>query len=340
MHMTKPGGVTPSNARDTLRATAFRRYIEMQHRPLGALAFFVVMLLIFGIANPRVFLNPAIYSAVFVSMPLLVILAVSLVFVVASGETDLSFGSVVGMGGWVFALVVKAGWGPVAGFFLAIMMGTFCGLLNGWLVTRMRLSSLVSTLGMNFLLRGLINIGNQGFGTPLNSVTDSFFANLLVGKLYGIPMQMMWGIVFVVVAWVLFNRHRFGAQVCCVGDNPDSAKEMGINVGRVKVTAFVFVGVASAIVGVMSGLINTTFYPTAGDGYLLLVLAAVFVGGTPTWGGVGTIAGTAIGAMVMSFIETGVVAAGLTGFYTQFFFGLIMILSLISHRFNSSRSRY
>ncbi len=296
------------------------------------------MLAIFLAANPTVFTNPAIYAAVFVSMPLLIMLAVSLVFVVVSGEIDLSFGSVVGMGGWAFAWVVKQGWGPILGLVLAVLVGVCCGLLNGWLVTRVRLSSLVSTLGMNFLLRGLINIGNQGFGTPLNSVTDTTFGNLFVGKFLGVPMQMYWGLLVVVLAWFLFNRHRFGAQVCCVGDNPDSAREMGINVARVKSIAFVITGVISAIVGVLSGLVNTTFYPTAGDGYLLLVLAAVFVGGTPTWGGVGTIVGAAIGAAVMSFIETGVIAAGLTGFYTQFFFGLIMILSIVSHRFNRSKS--
>ena len=321
------------------RRGVLARTVDAQRRPLGALVFFLVMMAVFFAANPRVFMNPAIYAAVFVSMPLLAILAVSLVFVVVSGEIDLSFGSVVGMGGWTFAVVVKAGWGPLAAFGFALAVGAVCGIVNGWLVTRLKLSSLVSTLGMNFLLRGLINIGNQGFGTPLNAVTDSTFSTILVGSFHGVPMQVLWGIVFVAVAWGLFNRHRFGAQVCCVGDNEDSAREMGINVARVKGAAFVLVGIAAAIVGVMSGLINTTFYPTAGDGYLLLVLAAVFVGGTPTWGGTGTIVGAAIGAAVMSFIETGVVAARLTGFYTQFFFGLIMILSIVSHRFNRSKSR-
>jgi simple sugar transport system permease protein len=93
------------------------------------------------------------------------------------------------------------------------------------------------------------------------------------------------------------------------------------------------VGLAASLVGVISGLVNMTYYPTSGDGYLLPVLSAVFVGGIPTWGGVGTIVGAVIGATTVGFIETGVIAAGLTGFYTMFFYGLIIILSLISHRF-------
>jgi len=115
---------------------------------------------------------------------------------------------------------------------------------------------------------------------------------------------------------------------------------MGINVERTKVAAFILVGLCAAVAGVWTNLINQTFYPTTGDGYLLQVLAAVFVGGTPTWGGVGTIAGAFIGACTIGFIETGVVACGLTGFFTQFFYGLIIILSLTGHRFNKGRTKF
>ena len=102
---------------------------------------------------------------------------------------------------------------------------------------------------------------------------------------------------------------------------------------------FVFVGIGAAIDGTFSTMINFTWWPTTGDGYLLLVLASVFVGGMPTWGGVGTVIGGAIGALTVSFIQTGVVAAGLSGFYVQFFNGLIIILSLLGHKWNQARYR-
>ena len=114
---------------------------------------------------------------------------------------------------------------------------------------------------------------------------------------------------------------------------------MGIDVKWVKVKVFVFVGIGAAIGGTFSTMINFTWWPTAGDGYLLPVLASVFVGGTPTWGGVGTVIGGAIGAVTVSFIQTGVVAAGFSGFYVQFFNGLIIILSLLGHRWNQARYR-
>ena len=110
-----------------------------------------------------------------------------------------------------------------------------------------------------------------------------------------------------------------------VGDNPNSAQQMGIDVKRVRVKVFVFVGMGAAIGGIFSTMINSTWWPTAGDGYLLQVLASVFVGGTPSWGGIGTVVGGAIGALTVSFIQIGVVAAGLSGFYVQFFNGLIIM---------------
>ena len=114
---------------------------------------------------------------------------------------------------------------------------------------------------------------------------------------------------------------------------------MGINVKRVRVKTFVFMGLGAALAGIFSTMINFTWWPTSGDGYLLPVLASVFVGGTPTWGGIGTVAGGAIGALTVSFIQTGVVGAGLSGFYVQFFNGLIIILSLLGHRWNQVRYR-
>jgi simple sugar transport system permease protein len=265
---------------------------------------------------------------------------VPLVFIVTAGEIDLSFPSVVGICAWAFAAGTRANWNPWLCVVAALLVGVLSGFVNGLLVTRVRLSSLVATLGMNFLLRGMIHIGNQGYGISVTQLRDTPFSNFFIGDINGFPVQMIWGILFAVIGWLLFSRHRFGAQIAISGDNQDSAKEMGINVERVKTMAYVYMGIAAAVAGVFSTLINSTFYPTTGEGYLLPVLAAVFVGGTPTWGGVGTVVGGVIGAFIVGFIETGIIAAGLTGYYTQFFYGLIIILSLISHRFNQGRYRY
>ncbi|MFI0845933.1 ABC transporter permease [Mesorhizobium sp. IMUNJ 23232] len=306
---------------------------------LGTLAVFIVMMVIFTIANPTVFTTWYLYSSVLTTLPVALFVVVPLVFVVTSGEIDLSFPATMGFASWVFALVVQAGYDPFLGIIAAIVTGTVLGFLVGSLVVYAGLSSLIATLGMNFLLRGLIQIINEGRSTALTSLNESWAYTIFSSQVWGIPVQIFWALAFVILGALLFNRHRFGAQVKVVGDNPDSAQQMGIDVKRVRVKVFVFVGIGAAIAGTFSTMINFTWWPTSGDGYLLPVLASVFVGGTPTWGGVGTVLGGAIGAVTVSFIQTGVVAAGLSGFYVQFFNGLIIILSLLGHRWNQARYR-
>ena len=173
----------------------------------------------------------------------------------------------------------------------------------------------------------------------MSQLRESWAYKIFSSQVYGIPVTDLLGNRLRRLLRLLYNRHRFGAQVHIVGDNPDSAKQMGIDVKRVRVKTFVFVGIGAALAGIFSTMINFTWWPTAGDGYLLPVLASVFVGGTPTWGGVGTVFGGAIGALTVAFIQTGIVGAGLSGFYVQFFNGLIIILSLLGHRWNQIRYR-
>lgn len=320
-----------------LRAVALT-WFDRNRGFVSSLAFFILLILVFIITSPGVFLQSAAYNAVFVSLPIYIMLTVALVFVVVCGEIDLAFPSTVGMSAYVFSGAVSSGWNPFLGLFLAILMGLAIGLINGILVTYVKLSSLVATLGVQFLLAGIIDVLSNGTGITMDSISNTGFYNLFVGSIGSFPAQMLWGIAFAVLALYLFNWHRFGARVCCVGDNPQAAANMGIDARRVKIGAFMFVGFASAIAGVLAVLINTSFYTTTGQGYLLLIIAAVFIGGTPTWGGVGTIAGAICGAFTVGFIQTGLIAAGLTGFWTNVFYGLVIILSLVLHRFNRSRS--
>jgi simple sugar transport system permease protein len=297
------------------------------------------MFVVFAIASPGVFLKPQIYSAIFVSVPISMILAVSLVFVIVAGEIDLSFPSVVGVAAMVFTIVVTSGINPWLAFVAALISGVVCGLINGLLIAHLGLASLVATLGMNFLWRGFIQIVRQGNGAPLTFLANADIHTLMVGHIGSLPVQLIWGLAFAAIGVILFTRHRFGSQVCCVGDNIEAAREMGINVRRVKMLAFAYVGLASGLAGVLSILVNNNFFPTVGDGYLLGVLAAVFVGGTPTWGGVGTVAGSVVGSLTVGSIETGIVAAGLTGYFTQFFDGVVIVLSLVTHRVTRPRTR-
>ena len=319
--------------------SAWRRFLRDNRPAIGSLVVFIVMLAAFFIGNPAVFAQWSIYRAVLTGLPVVLFVVVPLVFIVTVGEIDLSFPATMGMAGWAFSLVVQAGYDPFLGIVAAVITGLVLGACVGWLVVYANLSSLIATLGMNFMLRGLIMIQTQGRSMALVTLPQSTAYQIFSGDIFGIPAQFLWAIVFIIICAFLYNRHRFGARVHVVGDNPDAAQQMGIDVKTVRMQSYVFVGLGAAFAGVFGVLINFTWYPTAGDGYLLPALASVFVGGTAPWGGVGTIIGSAIGSLTVSFIQTGVVGVGLSGFYVQFFYGLIIILSLLGHRWNQIRYR-
>jgi simple sugar transport system permease protein len=314
-------------------------YLTSHREFLSSLVFFLLMIAIFAAISPGIWFTSGIYTAVAVSLPTLMIVAVAVVFVVASGEIDLSFASIVTLTGMVFAYASTGGIDPYAAAVLAILAGTGVGLLNGILVAYVGLSSLVATLGMSYLWAGLVNIISNGTGKPLYDVQGASLATVLVGEVGSIPVQLFWGVGFGIVAIVLFTRHKLGAYARFAGDNINAAREMGVNVGLTKLASFGLVGLASGLVGVMISLINVNFYPNAGEGLLLPVLAAVFVGGTPMFGGVGTVAGALVGSMTISFINVGIVTSGFAGFYTDFLYGVVIVLSLVVHRLTGMQRR-
>ncbi len=316
-----------------------RRFVGNNRASIGTLIVFVLMMGLFLFGNPKVFSDWRIYNSVLTTLPVALFLVVPLVFIVTVGEIDLSFPAVMGFACWIFALGIQNGYDPFLSAAAGVIVGMGLGVAIGVVVVYGGLSSLVATLGLSYLLRGAILIATGGKSVPLLNLRETTFYQVFAGSISGFPVQMLWATIFVAGSIVIYNRHRFGVRVKCVGDNPDSAAQMGINTRHIRVGTFIFMGLGAALAGIFSTMINFTWWPTAGEAYLLPSLAAVFVGGTPTWGGVGTVLGGAIGGLTVSFIQVGIVSAGLDGFYVQFFNGLIIILSLIGHRWNQIRYR-
>ena len=313
--------------------------IPERFRPvLGAFMFFVLMMVIFIAAAPEVFLTVGIYTAIFLSLPLFAIMGLSLVFVTAACEIDLAFPSIIPLAGLAFAWTLQqTNFNFALAALFCIAVGLACGLLNGYLVTKLGLSSLITTLGMNFALIGLTNVLNNGEVRTFSELNDSAVRSILVGSFGPIPAQMFWLAGIALVLGMLFHRHKFGLHVRVAGDNPEAGRAMGVNIERTKILCFVLVGLCAAIVGILGIYLNSTYFSTMGEGYLLPTLAAVFVGGTPVTGGKGTIGGLVIGAATVVFIQTGVVATGLDGYWTSLGFGVVIVLSLLGHRKFSGR---
>jgi len=130
------------------------------------------------------------------------------------------------------------------------------------------------------------------------------------------------------VLWFILNRHRFGENILFIGDNMQVAQVMGVNVARMKIKLFTLMGGLSAFAAVLLTLEMTTYWTTQGSGYLLIVMASVFIGGTSIFGGEGTIIGTLFGSFIVGSIEAGIVASGLGGFWTRLIDGLVLIIAV------------
>ncbi len=307
------------------RPSLWRRYVSQ----MGIVGVGLVMWLAFVIAAPAVFMNWNIYIAFAQTTPQFGIIAIALTFVVITGEIDLSFPSIMALGTSVFVLLAPAGvpW-PIA-MAAAFATGAFCGWINGTLVSWLNIPSLVITIGTSFLFRGLELVLMSGTGVPLTAADYPALHLIFRSMPFGIPIQTIWMVLFLILAWVLLNRTRFGAHVFLVGDNPTSARLMGINAVSVKTRAFMLVGLAATFSGLMTSVYGYYFWPTLGEGFLLNTIASVFLGGTSVFGGTGSVAGTFFAAFIIGAINAGIVSAGINAFYTQLAFGLVIVVSVV-----------
>ena len=322
-----------------MKKNSFKNIFSENSRALSSFGYFLLLMAIFIIGAPEVMMKINLHRSVFTMLPIIIFMVIPLVFVVTAGEIDLSFASTFGLAAWVFALLMKLGLDPLLCIFVGLISGIFVGMLMGCLVVFGRISSLVASLGALFLIRGFLFVVSDSKSITVIEIRDHWIYEVLVGQFYGFPLQIFWATLFVIFSYFLYNKHVFGVQIHHVGDNPDSAAAMGINVNWVRIGAFMYVGFGAALAGIFSTLVNFTWWPTQGFGFLLLALAAVFVGGTPTWGGVGTIIGAVFGVGVIAYMEVGVVAIGMSGVWRQFFNGLIIILAILGHRFHGTRIR-
>jgi simple sugar transport system permease protein len=295
----------------------------------------IFLLFLFG--SPQTFTRFDMYYSFMSTIPFSGIMALAITFVIITGEMDLSFPSIMGYAAWVFSKLVNVfiehGMDPNLTILIAtlgcFLTGLAAGALNGILVNKVRIPSLVATIGTMFFWRGMVNVCGQGFGLTLVPVNETVLFKAFVGRLGGlIPAQAIWMLLLTAGFWVVLRRHRFGSHVLLVGDNVESARMMGVRVERVKMIVFMQMGLFAALAGIMASLEVTYLWPSLGEGYLLRTLASVFVGGTSVFGGVGTIFGTFIGSIIIGSLEGGIVAIGLTGFWTQLIYGLIIVVSL------------
>jgi simple sugar transport system permease protein len=308
------------------------RFLRTNATQLGILVVFFGLWGLFIVSAPRTFLSPQIYLAFMSTIPFFAITAMPLTMLVITGEIDLSFPSIMALGTVLFIFVFNATGSMVLALLAGLVTGAAAGLMNGAFVVGLGIPSLVVTIGTQYLWRGAVLLLVSGKGFTLVAARETFLYKALVGKIAEyLPMQMVWLVIITIATWVFLNRHRIGAHIYLIGDNEKTSRLMGVGVDRTKLLVFALVGIAAAFAGILASLHVSYFWPSLGEGYLLKTLASVFLGGTSVFGGTGTVLGTFIGAFIIGAIEAAIVAIGLTGFWTQFIYGLIIILSVSMH---------
>jgi ribose transport system permease protein len=290
---------------------------------LGVLVATIVLVLVIGAFYPR-FLQFDQLMAILNQATYIGILACGMAFLLAMRELDLSVGSIYALTALACAEFFDAGLNSWLAALLALVAGGVLGLFNALLIQYFGLPSIVATLATLAMYRGLtlaLSDGTQVLGPPV----DDSFSRLISADVGGVPVT---GIVLVVVAAVLtvvLRATPFGYRVRSIGSNPDAARFSGIPVNRVRLQAFVLIGVLGGLAGVLTIGYLGAADPNTGTGYELQAIAAAVIGGTSLAGGRATIVGSALGAILL-----GVVASGLAYFsvpinWNQFALGAVIL---------------
>jgi simple sugar transport system permease protein len=287
----------------------------------------LVLYLVLTIAAPTVFTRPLIYISFLETVPPTLIAALGLTLVITAGEIDLSFPAVVSLSGFALSWGWKTfdpAYGAWIGILLALSAGALVGYINGLMVARIGVPSIMATLAANFFWYGISILLAGGLQVTLKGSQDNFVHELFVGRLFGtVPLQAFWSLALAVLLWFILNRHKFGEGIMFIGDNANVARVMGVNVEATRIKLFTLQGAIAAFSGIIVTLDIGVFYPDQGN-FLLPAMASVFIGGTSIAGGSGSIFGTVFGAYIIGSLAAGVVATTISGYWVQVVEGGVM----------------
>ncbi|WP_380058136.1 ABC transporter permease [Falsihalocynthiibacter sp. SS001] len=304
---------------------------------LSAVITLVLLVVVFS------FMSPAFFSVnngltILLQTAVIGLLAIGMTLVIITGGIDLSVGSVLALSGVVAGLVIKAGMPVVPAMALGIVTGGLCGFVNGLVITKMRITPFVATLGMMMIARGValqltgaapISRLGEAFGKLGNG---SFFrvvemqANGFPKVIFpGIPYPAVLLLVMALLGGYLLQRRQIGRHIFSVGSNEEAARLSGVNVARTKIWAYSASGALAGLAGMVLMSRLVTVQPNEGVMYELDAIAASVIGGASLMGGVGSISGSMIGAFIIGVLRNGLNMAGTSAFIQQIIIGIVVI---------------
>lgn len=282
-------------------------------------AIFAVTLSSQGFLNPNNLLNIVRQSA------MIAVMAVAMTFVLAAGEIDLSVGSLAGFSSVVTAMTIRAA-GMPAGVAAGFATGAAVGFFNGLITTRIGIPSFLTTLAMMGISTGLSMWVSNTAAIPIINRTYAFIFG--GGNLGPVPILLLWTLLFGVVGHLVLKKTTFGRRVLATGGNEIAARYSGINTRSIKLRVLMISSMTAAIAGMLyAGRLETGRYQF-GQGDELSVIAAAVLGGNSLFGGVGTVAGAIVGALMIGLINNGLILMGLEYSQQLIARGAIIILAV------------
>jgi putative xylitol transport system permease protein len=293
----------------------------------GIIIAFILLCVALTFLN-KYFLTPENITNILLQTSINGILAMGMTLVILTGGIDLSVGSVLAFASIVAATFVSGDnpQSPLVALLVGIVTGAVLGLINGCVIAYLKIPPFVATLGMLSVARGLTYAYTGGM--PVPNLSESFL-NLGEGSVLGLPLPILIFVLIFVILWVVLNHTSYGRTVYAVGGNVKSARTAGIRTRRVTASVYVIAGLLAGLGGLILTARTSSALPQAGVSYELDAIAAVVIGGTSLSGGVGSITGTLLGALIIGTINNGLDLLGVSSAYQQIVKGCIIVVAVL-----------
>jgi L-arabinose transport system permease protein len=295
---------------------------------LGPLLALVVLVVLLGLAVPD-FLSVRNAQGLLLSVTLVGTIAATMMLVLAMKEVDLSVGSTVALAGVLAAVTMGATGSVVLGVLAGLAGGTAVGVANGVLVAGFKVNSLIVTLAMMEIVRGLAFLasGGESVAIPL----QQFYA-LGSGGMLGVGWPVWVMLASFAIFGVVLNRTVFGRNVLAIGGNAEAARLAGVPITRVRITVFALQGLVAGLAGIILAARITSGQPNTSIGLELAVISACVLGGVSLSGGVATIAGVIVGVLIMGAAQNALNLLNVPTFYQYVVRGGILLVAVVADR--------
>lgn len=307
-----------------------KKFFSSNIREIGLIFVIIIISVFVQYRSGGHFLTFENISDMITETAVLAILSVGMMMVIITGGIDLSIGAVMALAGMVGTTFLKHNIdaNPLTIIIIAIGVGTACGLVTGFLVSRLRILPIIATLGMMNIYRGTTYLVSSG-GWVLQKDMSIAFMSVATGKIFGINNLIWIAIIVYIIGYFFLNYNRIGRRIFAVGNSPESAIVSGINNKRILTLVYTVMGAIAGLAGILYVCKYAAAQGETATGYEMNVIAACVLGGVSISGGTGKVQGVLLGALLFGILNNAMPLIHISPFWQEAIRGLIILLSVI-----------